>query len=306
MKKIYTAEYVSQKHPDKMCDRISDRILEEFLKQDPASRVAIETLGGHGKVFLVGEITSNGSLLEDDYKKIIAEITGNDTYELETRIVQQSNEIAQGVDNGGAGDQGIVIGYACSDNTEMLPHEYYLAKSLCTFLYEKYPYDGKTQITLSEDFEILAIVTSFQNTKTEVLTRDVKEWVRENNLTLASDIKYFINPAGEWNIGGFDADTGLTGRKIVVDSYGPRVPVGGGAFSGKDWTKVDKSGALYARYIAQEILKEQSATAVRVELAYAIGISEAVQAIAYVDGTPISIDNFDTSMVGIKKYINSL
>lgn len=303
--KIRTAEYVSAKHPDKMCDAISDRILEAFIRQDKDSRVAVETLGGHGRIYIMGEVTSNGNLHNSDYENIISQVTGRNNYKIEIHIVQQSSQIAKGVDLGGAGDQGIVIGYACNENAEMIPQEYYLAKSLCNYLYEKYPYDGKTQITMDEGFTILALVASFQNTKTEVLKIDIQGWIQKNNIKISKNIQYFINPAGEWDNGGFDADTGLTGRKIVVDSYGPRVAIGGGAFSGKDWTKVDRSGAAYAKYIAQQILIKESADEVRVELAYAIGIANALQSIVYVDGTAREITEFGTSMSDIKKFIDS-
>ena len=292
MKNIYTAEYVSQGHPDKMCDRISDKVLEAFVEQDKDSRVAVETMGGHGKVYIMGEVTSTGSLNDSDYKEIVSSVTGSGNYDVRVNIVQQSPEIARGVDAGGAGDQGIVIGYACNENEEMIPHEYYLAKSLCNHIYKKYPYDGKTQITINSDFDVLVIVSSFQNVSPEALKSIVEEWIEENRVSVSSDTKYYLNHLGEWNIGGFDADTGLTGRKIVVDSYGPRVPVGGGAFSGKDWTKVDRSGAKYAQHIARSILKERGAQEVKVELAYALGVAEAVQAVVYVDGVSEGLVGF--------------
>ena len=232
----------------------------------------------------MGEVTSIGVLTDKDYKEIVCDVTDSDDYDTTVNIVQQSPEIARGVDAGGAGDQGIVIGYACNENKEMIPHEYYLAKSLCNYLFNKYPYDGKTQITINSDLEVLVIVSSYQNVSTETLTREVGEWIKENSVSVSPDTKYYLNHIGEWNIGGFDADTGLTGRKIVVDSYGPRVPVGGGAFSGKDWTKVDRSGAKYAQHIAQEILKKRKAKEVKVELAYALGVPEAVQSVVWVDG----------------------
>ena len=286
-----------------MCDAISDAILQKCIDQDKNSRVAVETMGGHGRVYVMGEISSNASLRQKDYEDIVASIAGTGDYDVVVNISQQSSDIARGVDAGGAGDQGIVIGYACDENEEMLPQEYYLAKSLCHFLYETYPYDGKTQVTINEENEITHLVASFQNTKTEVLTQDISKWIEDNNITLSENVQYFINPAGEWTRGGFDADTGLTGRKIVVDSYGPRVPVGGGAFSGKDWTKVDRSGARYARAIAQHLLKERNAHEVCVELAYAIGVSDSIQSIAYIDGVPEHITEFDTSMKGIREFI---
>ncbi|MFT7328408.1 MAG: S-adenosylmethionine synthetase [Crocinitomicaceae bacterium] len=301
-KKTFTAEYVSPKHPDKMCDRISDAILESFISQDPNSRVAVETLGGHGKVFIVGEVTSTGNITQLQYEKIVAEITGFDTYDVIVHIVQQSPEIAHGVDSGGAGDQGIVIGYACNHNEEMIPQEFYLAKSLCNYLYEKYPVDGKTQITINDKHEITHIVASFQGTQIQQLTKDIIHWLSGKKSAI-DDIILLLNPAGEWHLGGFEADAGLTGRKIVIDQYGPRVPVGGGAFSGKDWTKVDRSGAKYAQHIAQQLLTKHIANEVRVELAYAIGIAEPVQKIAYINNVPTAIDQFDCSMKGIHAFI---
>ena len=302
MKQTFTAEYVSSKHPDKMCDRISDALLELFITQDPNSRVAVETLGGHGKVFIVGEVTSTGTITQTEYEQIVADITGFDTYDVTVHIVQQSPEIAHGVDAGGAGDQGIVIGYACNHNDEMVPQEFYLAKSLCNYLYEKYPVDGKTQITINHKHQITHIVVSFQGTETQQLTKEIIHWSADKK-SLIDDIEILVNPAGEWHVGGFEADAGLTGRKIVIDQYGPRVPVGGGAFSGKDWTKVDRSGAKYAQHIAQQLLQKNNATEVRVELAYAIGIAEPVQKIAYIDSVPNSIDEYDCSMNGIHEFI---
>lgn len=297
----YTAEYVSPKHPDKMCDRISDAILEKFISQDPYSRVAVETLGGHGKVFIVGEVTSTGTVTQSEYEQIVTDITGFDTYDVTVHIVQQSPEIAVGVDTGGAGDQGIIIGYACNHNKEMIPQEFYLAKSLCNYLYERYSVDGKTQITINYKHEITHIVASFQGTQTSELSADIIGWVRDKKMPV-DDIKLLVNPAGEWHVGGFEADAGLTGRKIVIDQYGPRVPVGGGAFSGKDWTKVDRSGAKYAQYIAQQLLRKHNAKEVRVELAYAIGIAEPVQKIAYIDSLPNDILEWDCSMKGIHEF----
>ncbi len=298
----FTSEYVSPRHPDKMCDRISDAILEKFIKQDSNSRVAVETLGGHGKIFIVGEVTSSGNISQVEYEKIVFDVTKTDLYDVAVHITQQSPEIAQGVDTGGAGDQGIVIGYACNHNDEMIPQEHYLAKSLCNYLYTKYPYDGKTQITINSQHEITHAVASFQNTKTDKLTDDVITWLQDKK-TSTSGVRLLLNPAGEWNTGGFDADTGLTGRKIVIDQYGPRVPVGGGAFSGKDWTKVDRSGAKYAKHIAQKLLEKNTADEVRVELAYVIGLPKPVQSVAYIDGIPTKIDEFDCSMKGILSFI---
>ena len=271
---IRTAEFVSPKHPDKICDRISDKVLDTCLKQDPDSRVAIETAGGHGTVHLTGEITTNFS--EIDYESIVKEVSGTRPLNKVTySIVKQSNEIARGVDTGGAGDQGIMVGYACNENNQYVPQEYYLARDLCKFLYERFPFDGKTQIT-TDDHWITHIVTSFQNTEKEQLEQSVVEWMDWE----VDDIVIHCNPAGDWTQGGFAADAGLTGRKLVVDNYGPRVPIGGGAYSGKDPSKVDRSAAYMARYIAVSEMKSKRLEECWVYLSYAIGEEEPLQATA--------------------------
>lgn len=270
-----TAEFVTPKHPDKVCDRISDSVLDWALARDHKARVAIEAMGGHGKVVVMGEMTiENASEYEipEEIKGIVKNIAGD--VEVFVNVAEQSREIGQGVDIGGAGDQGIMIGYACMENEEMIPQEAYLARSLCRFLYDRHPYDGKTQITLSEKGEIDTIVASFQNTKKEDLIGDIKEWSVSRNKSIG---RIHANPAGDWNSGGFQADTGLTGRKIMVDNYGPRIPVGGGAFSGKDPSKVDRSGAYMARRMAVDILRgEDDTKEVIVKLAYAIGVADPV------------------------------
>ena len=280
---IRTAEFVSPKHPDKICDRISDKVLDTCLKQDPDSRVAIETAGGHKQVYLTGEITTNAKI---DYEEIVKEVCEKKDAEwfefwLSHRIVKQSNEIARGVDTGGAGDQGIMVGYACNENDEYVPQEYYLARDLCRFLYERFPYDGKTQIT-TDNHWITHIVTSFQNTEKEQLEQSIAEWMDFET----DGIKVHCNPAGDWTQGGFDADAGLTGRKLVVDNYGPRVPIGGGAYSGKDPSKVDRSGAYMARYIAVSEMKSKRLDECWVYLSYAIGEREPLQSTA-TDGKTI-------------------
>ena len=171
-------------------------------------------------------------------------------YGVQTNIVTQSPEISQGVDGGGAGDQGIMVGYACNDNEDMIPEELYLARMLCRVIYYNHKFDGKTQITIDEDKAIVTIVASFQNIKGEELYQLVQNWLDDNKLKHHADVKIHANPAGDWSIGGFEADTGLTGRKIIQDAYGPQIAVGGGALSGKDATKVDRSGAYMARKIA--------------------------------------------------------
>ena len=269
---IRTAEFVSPGHPDKICDRISDKILDACLEQDSESRVAIETAGGHGQVHLTGEITTNAEPL--DYQGIVRSVCGEEILTT-TNIVKQSNFIKQGVDVGGAGDQGIMVGYACDENDEYVPQEYYLARDLCRFLYERFPYDGKTQIT-TDDHWITHIVTSFQNVEKEQLEQSVVEYMD----FAVDDIKIHCNPAGDWTQGGFDADAGLTGRKLVVDNYGPRVPIGGGAYSGKDPSKVDRSAAYMARHIALKELKEKNLSECWVYLSYAIGEKEPLQSTA--------------------------
>lgn len=290
---LRTAEFVSPGHPDKLCDRIADSILDVCLSQDENTRAAIEVMGGHKLISVTGEITTDAFVnVQETVRKIVGENCG-----VQVNIVRQSPEIANGVDVGGAGDQGIMIGYACNENEEMIPHEAYLARSLNRYLYKKHPYDGKTQVTL-KDNQIVALVASFQLTKTSDLQSDIQAWAQEMNLDI-SESKIHVNPAGEWNCGGFDADTGVTGRKLAVDNYGPRIPIGGGAFSGKDSTKVDRSGAYMARRIAVDYLKKYNAQEVFVELAYAIGVAEPVQATAIVDGKEMQVEGYNLTPKGI-------
>jgi S-adenosylmethionine synthetase len=290
-----TAESVSPHHPDKLCDQISDAILDAYLKKDPNARVAVETLGGHGKVSVVGEVTSTVRI---KVEPIITRLLGKDI-ETEVRIVQQSPEIAQGVDTGGAGDQGIMVGYACNETPEFLPLETVLARRLNQFLYQTWPFDGKTQVTL-RDGKIIAVVASFQNAPNKELGAQVSVWLRNEPLVKTiSTVELHINPAGDWHIGGFDADTGLTGRKLVVDNYGPQIPIGGGCFSGKDPSKVDRSAAYAARKIALDYLKKYSAHEVYCYLAYAIGKAEPVEATVIIDGTPQTVTGYDLSPKGI-------
>jgi len=293
-----TAECVTPKHPDKICDIISDAILDECLKQDPNSRVAIETMGGHGIITVTGELTTKAYV---DINKVVREITG-DKYGVQVNVVKQSPEIANGVDDGGAGDQGIMVGYACNDNEDMIPQELYLARSLCKFLYKKFPYDGKTQITLNDNNEIKTIVASFQNVSSFVLKDSIKDWLEK--FTEKNYVKIFANPAGDWEQGGFEADTGLTGRKLAVDNYGPQIPIGGGAFSGKDATKVDRSGAYMARRIAFDILNNWEAKEVIVKIAYAIGVAEPVMVSILKDGEYMEYEfDYDLTPKGIIKEL---
>lgn len=291
---LKTAECVSPKHPDKLCDRISDAILDAYLTEDPNSRVAVETVGSHGKIFVTGEVTTHAKNI--DIPKIVSEIADGE-YSLDIHIVAQSPEIAQGVDTGGAGDQGIMTGYATRETDTYMPKEYELARNLCQKVYEKYPYDGKTQVTINADGGIESVVCSFQNAPTKELISLVKDVVPGAK-------EYHVNPAGDWSQGGFDADAGLTGRKIIVDNYGPEVAVGGGAFSGKDPSKVDRSGAYMARRVAVDYLeKYPDAEEVLVKLAYAIGHPEALMAVAIVDGVPEQVEGYDLTPNGIAELL---
>jgi len=288
---IRTCEFVSPKHPDKICDQIADSILDAYLEQDPNSRVAIEVMGGHGIIDLSGEISSTAVI---DLPKIIQTFVG-DKFVINQRISLQSAEIGQGVDQGGAGDQGIMIGYACSETKSLMSLEYDLSRTLCQDVFKQYPYDGKVQVTISGK-EILAVVVSFQNAPTDKLFSLVKSLIQSK--------EYFINPVGEWQTGGFDADSGLTGRKIVVDSYGPRVPVGGGSFSGKDCTKLDRSGAYVARKIAVDYLRQRQAEEVLVKLGYVIGRQQPVMARVIIDGIEEDIKGYDLQPSAIAELLH--
>ena len=293
-----TAESVSPKHPDKLCDRISDAILDAYLAKDPEARVAAETCGGHDVVFVTGEITSTA---EVDIPAIVKKIAG-ENLEVHTKIVKQSPEIAQGVDTGGAGDQGIMVGYACDDTPELLPREVVLARRLNQFIYQKHPYDGKTQITLAPNGEIESIVASFQNVSSKTLEQLVEAFIKKYQLT--GKLELHLNPAGDWNQGGFDADTGLTGRKLIVDNYGPGVAIGGGCYSGKDPSKVDRSAAYMARRVAVDYLRQRHAHEVIVRLAYAIGKAEPLEKTVIIDGKPEEITGYDLTPRGIIKYLD--
>lgn len=292
MKTYRTAESVSPGHPDKLCDQLSDAILDAYLEQDPISRVAIDVAGGHGVIFITGEITSTATNI--NYEKIARRIAGD--CKVITAISSQSGEIAQGVDSGGAGDQGVMTGYACRETPELLPLEVVLSRKLNQYLYKRWPFDGKTQVTVSNG-NITAIVASFQHANHDKLKQAVVDWAsryaHEDTYTL------HINPAGDWSVGGFSADAGLTGRKLIVDNYGPRIPIGGGCFSGKDATKVDRSAAYMARKIARDYLVKFDAKEVFVRLAYAIGYREPLEVTAIIDGTPTPITGYNLTPRGI-------
>lgn len=285
-----TAEAVTPHHPDKICDRISDAILDACLAQDEFSRVAIETMGGHNLITITGELSTKAVI---DVPTIVRRVIAED-YGIQTNIVKQSLEISRGVDNGGAGDQGIMVGYACNENDAMIPQELFLAKDLAKHIYKAYQVDGKVQMTLADN-NLHTVVASFCKVSKNDLTSLVNSWLVKNNFN--NEIKLHINPAGDWDQGGFSADTGVTGRKLACDNYGPQIPIGGGAFSGKDSTKVDRSGAYMARKIAVDLLREYKAKEVLVKLAYSIGVAEPVMATA-----ELVDENNNKKLVEIKGY----
>lgn len=281
----YTVESVTSGHPDKICDQISDAILDAYLALDSKSRVAVETFGGHGKLVIGGEVTSKGKV---DYVKIAREIYKeigyDDELEISAHIVTQSPDIAIGVDTGGAGDQGIMYGYATNETSEFLPKGMVLAHKLARRLEEARKKgeiewlrpDGKTQVTYTGG-KLNTVLVSAQHTpeakkiKREITGKIINPLLSKEERKTA---KILINPTGKFVAGGFSADTGLTGRKIMVDTYGGIIPHGGGCFSGKDSTKVDRSGAYMARYVAKNLVANGYGKEVLVSVAYAIGMAE--------------------------------
>lgn len=326
---VRTAEFVSPKHPDKICDQISDAILDAHLAQDPNARVAVDVAGGHGVIFITGEITSHAGNV--DVKAIVKRLASANVVVIEN-LEKQSSEIAVGVDTGGAGDQGIMVGYACDETPELLPAEYVLARSLNQSIYygplhskaknmisglasqsQAFETDGKTQITLSNG-KIQTIVASFQTPEklkgeniSSILRKRIATWLKnevDEKFKGNSSIDIIVNPCGDWEVGGFDADAGMTGRKLVVDNYGPRIPIGGGAFSGKDPSKVDRSAAYMARRIAVDYLKKYRAHEVFVYLAYAIGKAEPVEAAVIIDGQSQPVTGYDLTPHGIIQLLD--
>lgn len=286
MKKTYTVESVTSGHPDKICDQISDSILDAYLAQDPNSRVAVETFGSHGLLVIGGEVTSRGEVEAGDLARNIYKRIGyDDSLKIVTNIVKQSPDIAQGVDNGGAGDQGIMYGYATSETPEFLPLAVSLVHKLtsglenlrrnnpeCSWLGP----DGKSQITV-QDGKVKTVLISCQH-QDSMSQPEIKSVLIKNLIgPVVGDltgVEILINPTGKFVVGGFTADTGLTGRKIIVDTYGGLIPHGGGAFSGKDPTKVDRSAAYMARFVAKNVVANGLAKECLVSVAYAIGRAE--------------------------------
>jgi S-adenosylmethionine synthetase len=337
---LFTSESVTEGHPDKIADQISDTVLDAFLAQDPMSRVACEALLTTGLVVVAGEITSKGKVnIQDLVRKTITEIGytrakfgfDSDTCGIVESVHAQSPDISMGVDTGGAGDQGLMFGYACNETPELMPMTIMLAHKLTRRLSEVrkkgiLPYlrpDGKSQVTIEyvngKPSRIHTVVISSQHAP-EVTQAKIRKDIIEKVILpvlpkklVDKNIVYHINPTGNFVVGGPMGDTGLTGRKIIVDTYGGVGSHGGGAFSGKDPSKVDRSASYMARYIAKNIVAAGICSEVEVQLAYAIGVPEPVS--IHVDdfGTgKISHDklemiirkNFDMTPKGIVKTLN--
>ena len=338
---LFTSESVTEGHPDKIADQISDAILDACLEQDPYSRVACETLTCTGLVMIAGEITTNayvdfpnlvrGVISSIGYDNAVYGFDSN-TCSVVSSINKQSGDIAMGVDTGGAGDQGMMFGYATNETPELMPLPISLAHKLAHRLTDvrksgKLPYlrpDGKSQVTVEYDENgkpkrIDAVVVSTQHSEsitTDELRADILKHVIQATLPsslLDENTKYHINPTGRFVIGGPMGDTGLTGRKIIVDTYGGMGRHGGGAFSGKDPTKVDRSAAYMARYIAKNIVAAGLADRAEVQLAYAIGVAEPVSVLVETFGTgkvdsrilaDLVRENFQLTPKGIIESLN--
>lgn len=306
--KTYTTESVTSGHPDKVCDQISDAILDAALTQDPTSRVAIESFGSHGVMMIGGEIKTNADI---DMKKIAMDVYTDigytDPLDITVHVAKQSNDIAQGVDTGGAGDQGIMYGYATNETKEMLPMGVVYAHALARQL-EKLrkdgtlPWlrpDGKTQVTIKEGAVVTALTSTqhAEETQQDEIRAKLIEHLFTPVLGSIEGIEILVNPTGRFVQGGFMADAGLTGRKIMVDTYGGLMPHGGGAFSGKDATKVDRSAAYMCRFAAKNLVANGYGTKVLVSVAYAIGRVDPVMVEAFDDSgkdlSEIVQKNFD-------------
>lgn len=284
-KNIYAVESVTSGHPDKVCDQISDALLDAYLAQDPESRVALETFGGHGLLVIGGEVTSRAKVDAAAIARAVYKDIGyEDSLEIIERVVVQSPDIALGVDADGAGDQGIMYGFATNETREFLPLGNVLVHKLTKGLEELrktgvLPWlrpDGKAQVTITGG-RVTSVLVSTQHDETvtqETIRKELIEKLIEPVIGSLDGVEVFINPTGRFVLGGFAADTGLTGRKLMVDTYGGLYPHGGGAFSGKDATKVDRSAAYMARYVAKNLVARGIAREATVAVAYAIGRAE--------------------------------
>lgn len=327
-KVLLTSESVTEGHPDKVCDQISDAVLDEVMRQDTKGRVACETFITVGLVIVGGEITTTCYVdLPVLVRELLADIGytnhrygfDGSTCAVLNAIGRQSPDIAQGVDRGGAGDQGLMVGYACDETPELMPMPIMLAHKLCRRLAEVrkqgiLPYlgpDGKSQVTVEyvdgKPVRISNVVISSQHTP-EILnstcsqiTEDARSEIIEKvaravlpSNMLDNETHFFVNPTGKFVIGGPQSDTGMTGRKIIVDTYGGVAPHGGGAFSGKDPTKVDRSATYFARWIAKNVVAADLADRIQVNLAYVIGEP---------DPASVSIDTFGTAKIDEDKLL---
>ncbi|MGH9969345.1 MAG: methionine adenosyltransferase [Pyrinomonadaceae bacterium] len=337
---LFTSESVTEGHPDKIADQISDAVLDAALSEDPTARVACETLVTTGLVVIAGEITTNARI---DYSRVARDTIrdigytrakfgfDSETCSVLSALDRQSPDIAMGVDTGGAGDQGLMFGFACNETPELMPLPIQLAHMLSRRLSEArksgvLPYlrpDGKSQVTIEyrdgRPFRVEAVVVSSQhdpNVTNEQLRAEIREKVIQHTVSpdlLDKDTKYHINPTGRFVTGGPQGDAGLTGRKIIVDTYGGYAPHGGGAFSGKDPTKVDRSAAYMARYVAKNIVASGLADRCLVQLAYAIGVADPVSVLVDTSGTgritekalsKLVRDSFELTPRGIMDELN--
>ena len=340
MKKyLFTSESVTEGHPDKLCDLISDTILDECLKQDENSRVAVETFASANKITIGGQLTTNARInIEEIARRTLRNIgytneaidINPETCDIDINITKQSRDIAQGVDSGGAGDQGIMFGYASDETTELMPFAINMAHKLSRKLTDvrkngEISYlrpDGKTQVTVEYENDIpkridtILISTQHkENVENEKIKQDILEKVIRKVIPskyLDENTKYYINPTGKFTIGGPWGDTGLTGRKIIVDTYGGYARHGGGAFSGKDATKVDRSAAYMLRHIAKNVVANGYAKKCELQVAYGIGMIEPISIFINTFGTNTISENeiiekikgtFDLTPKGIIEYL---
>ena len=325
MRKLFTSESVTEGHPDKLCDYISDSILDAYLEKDKNARVAVETVASKGKIFITGEITSTANVnISEIVRNVIKEVGYDNenldidyrTCEIEVRISKQSGDIALGIDEKyGAGDQGIMFGFACDETEELMPLPIMLAhklsKRLTTVRKEKIVEglrpDGKVQVTVEYENEVpvrvdtILISTQHEqkvdldSLKKEICGKVIAKIIP--NVLLDEKTKIYINPTGRFVIGGPLGDSGLTGRKIIVDTYGGYSRHGGGAFSGKDATKVDRSSAYMARFLAKNIVANGYAKKCEIQLSYAIGVAEPIS---------IYIETFGTGTIKDEEIINKI